>query len=144
MTMELVPLCKATVKVAPSLAIGEGAAGMRSVGEVTSAEIAGERIKATLAGAAAADWLVLHGGIGCVDARMTIRTDDGALIYVQYGGRLNLADPANGIHAYVAPVFETGDERYAWLNAIQAVGKGALNIGADGAAIIEYEFCEIR
>ena len=32
---------------------------------------------------------------------------------------------ANGLIA-TAPTFQTGDERYAWLNKIQAVGAGAL------------------
>ena len=42
--------------------------------------------------------------------------------------------------AYVAPRFETGDERYAWLNGIQAVGKGILyeNLSLD------YEWYEVR
>ena len=54
--------------------------------------------------------------------RFTLKTDDGAYIYVEYAGR---ADMANGLIA-TAPTFQTGDERYAWLNKIQAVGAGAL------------------
>jgi len=27
---------------------------------------------------------------------------------------------------YITPLFETSDERYAWLNKIQAVGKGTV------------------
>ena len=41
---------------------------------------------------------------------------------------------------YVAPRFETGDERYAWLNRIQAVGKGILNQDLS----LEYEWYEVR
>ena len=40
---------------------------------------------------------------------------------------------------YVAPLFETGDERYTWLNCIQAIGKGEL----DGTALA-YEISEVR
>ena len=29
----------------------------------------------------------------------------------------------------MAPKFETSDERYTWLNAVQAVGKGQLGAG---------------
>jgi hypothetical protein len=43
----------------------------------------------------------------------------------------------------VAPVFETGHEGYAWLNAVQAVGRGVITV-KDGAARIDYEFFEIR
>jgi len=105
--------------------------------------VAGERLNATLAGSAAADWLVRTGAIGVIDARLTLRTDDGALIYMRYGGRLDMSKPAEGLFAYVAPVFETGDPRYAWLNKVQAAGKGQLTITADGGRI-DYTFCEIR
>ena len=44
-------------------------------------------------------------------------TDDGAYIYVEYGGR---ADMATGL-IVTAPTFQTGDERYAWLNRIWRV-----------------------
>jgi hypothetical protein len=40
---------------------------------------------------------------------------------------------------YAAPLFETGDERYAWLNRIQAVAKGTL----DGPTLT-YEIAEMR
>jgi len=73
--------------------------------------------------------------VGCVDVRLTLKTDDGAFIYVEYAGR---ADMANGLIA-TAPTFQTGDERYAWLNHIQAVGAGAL--GEDG--VLTYTLYEV-
>ncbi len=142
MTMQLVPLCSLVLELAPSLAIGTGPAGDRSIGAIRSATITGERLSGSLAGAAAADWLVRTGAIGVIDARMAIQTDDGALIYISYGGRLDLSNPSAGLTAYVGPVFETGDERYAWLNRIQAVGKGALSFTADGTRI-DYELSEV-
>lgn len=142
--LELIPLGAAVVDVAPSLSVGAGPAGGRSVGHLTSVTIEGERLKATLASPAAADWMVLNGAVGMIDVRMTVRTDDGAVIHITYGGRLNLADRENGLIAYVAPVFETGDERYAWLNAVQAVGKGRLTVGEGGATRIDYEFYQVR
>ena len=141
--IELVPLCSVIVEIGPNLAIGAGPAGDRSIGEFRSATFTGERLRGTLAGAAAADWLVRTGTIGVIDVRMCVRTDDDALIYVRYGGRLDLSDPGAGISAYIAPTFETGDERYSWLNRVQAVGKGKLIAGPDGARL-EYEICEIR
>ena len=141
--IELVPLCTVVIDLAPSLVVGTGPAGDRSVGEIRGAIAQGDRLTATLAGPAAADWLVRTGTTGVIDARMTLRTHDDALIFVQYGGRLDLSDPAAGITAYVAPVFETGDARYAWLNKVQAVGKGKLSLGAAGAEL-SYEFYEIR
>jgi Protein of unknown function (DUF3237) len=141
--IELVPLCTVELQLAPNLGVGVGPAGDRSVGEIRRANIVGERLRASLAGPAAADWLVRTGAIGVVDARMTLRTDDGALILVRYGGRLDLSNPGQGMFAYVAPVFETGDARYAWLNRVQAVGKGQLFVDANGGRLT-YEFYEIR
>ena len=99
--------------------------------DVTSVEVEGERIRAKLAATDAADWLTVGDdpSVGCVDVRLTLETDDGAFIYVEYGGR---ADMANGLIA-TAPTFQTGDERYAWLNRIQAIGAGAL--GPDGKLV---------
>jgi Protein of unknown function (DUF3237) len=42
--------------------------------------------------------------------------------------------------AYVAPRFETGDERCAWLNRIQAVSKGTVNEDLS----VDYEWYEVR
>lgn len=141
--IELVPLCTLELDLAPSLTVGTGPAGDRNIGEIRSATLSGERLQGSLAGPAAADWLVRTGTIGIIDARMTIRTADGALIYIQYGGRLDLANTGEVMSPKVAPVFETGDERYAWLNGVQAVGKGSLRVGADGARIA-YEIFEVR
>lgn len=142
--IELIPLCTAIVEVAPSLVVGAGAAGERSVGAFTGVTIKGERLNATLAGTGGADWLIRTGAIGVIDVRLTVRTDDGALIHITYGGRLDLSNPAQGITAYVAPVFESGDARYAWLNKVQGVGKGKLSIKQGGASQLEYEFYEVR
>ena len=45
---------------------------------------------------------------------------------------------ANGL-IVTAPTFQTGDERYAWLNKIQAVGAGYL--GEDG--VLTYSLYEV-
>lgn len=140
---EFAALCTMTLDLAPSLSVGTGPAGDRSIGGVRTAVVSGERLNATLAGPAAADWLVRTGAIGVIDARLVLRTHDDALIYVSYGGRLDLSNPAAGLYAYIAPVFETGDPRYAWLNAVQAAGKGKLTLSADGATLV-YDLYEVR
>lgn len=38
-----------------------------------------------------------------------------------------------------APTFEVSDDRYAWLNTVQAVGRGQL----DGSRLV-YELAEVR
>jgi hypothetical protein len=76
-----------------------------------------------------------------IDIRATFRTHDGAIIFAQYLGRL---DASQGLELpktiYVTPRFETGDERYAWLNRIQAVGKGTVQDDLS----LNYEWYELR
>ena len=83
------------------------------------------------------DWLRRRAdGVIQLDVRATLRTDDGALIYVQYSG-INTASPetmakqahgeevaASELYFRTTPYFETGAEKYAWLNKIVAVGVG--------------------
>ncbi|TVV73345.1 DUF3237 domain-containing protein [Sphingomonas solaris] len=140
--LNLKPLCPAVVDVAAPLVVGKSPAGIRTIGEMRAVTITGERMNATLAGAAAADWILVNGKVGNIDVRMTVRTDDGALIYISYTGKLDLARPGGPV-ATVAPTFETGDERYAWLNDIQAIGRATLAVGEGGAARLDYEFYEV-
>lgn len=137
MSLELVPLCTVDVTLREPIVIGAGPAGTRVIGEVESAILRGDRVSGSMLGQAAADWLVVNGTVGIVDVRVAFRTDDGALVFAQYRGRMDLA--AGGQVVYVAPTFETGDERYAWLNTVQAVGKGRL----DGQHLV-YEWYEVR
>ena len=63
---------------------------------------------------------------GALDVRATLKTDDGAIIYTEYRGRVRFgADGLNQV--FTSPRFETGDARYAWLNGIQCIGKGISN-----------------
>jgi Protein of unknown function (DUF3237) len=83
------------------------------------------------------DWALYRAdGTLEVDVRLTLRTDDGALIYVRYEGvrraspevlaRLGRGEPVDPAEYYfrTAPVFETGAVGYAWLNDIVAAGVG--------------------
>ena len=71
--------------------------------------------------------------------RVLVETDDGALVFIQYLGRVDTDDA--GAPVYSTPRFETGDERYLWLNKIQAVGKGTLS---ENGTTLTYELCEVR
>jgi len=83
------------------------------------------------------DWLLGRSdGSRRLDVRITLETDDGALIYAYYGGILHAppdifqrlaAGEAVEESAYyfrTAPLFETASPRYAWLNRILAIGYG--------------------
>lgn len=141
MAIELVPLCTIHAQSKPPIEIGPGPAGTRLVLEVASLEVHGDRLRGQMEGIVG-DWVLIGPeGTGTIDVRAMFRTDDGAGILVQYNGRL---DASRGFHlpmtVYVAPRFETGDERYAWLNRIQAVGKGTINEDLS----VDYEWYEVR
>lgn len=142
MTIELVPLCTATLKLAEPLMLPDGPAGTRVIVEVEELVTEGERLRARQKGRAAADWLTVNAALlGTIDVRALLETDDGALIYTWYQGRLDLSQGTGSSPAYSAPLYETGDERYAWLNRIQAVAKGTVS---EGGRVLTYEIAEVR
>lgn len=133
MTLELVPLATVTVSLAETIAVS----GTLAIGEVTGLEMEGDRIRASMKGNAAADWIRLSPeGYGTLDVKATVQTDDGAIIHMTYSGRL-LFDTFT---VYAAPLYHTGDERYAWINRIQAAAKGTF----DGPSTLVYEVYELR
>ena len=136
----LVPLCTMTLMLGKAVDAGNTAAGQRMAAEITSATVSG-RLNGGLAGTASSDWLtVTPGGLILPDVRLAIQTGDGAVVLIRYAGRL-LFVPGRESVAFIAPVFETGDPRYQWLNPVQAVGKGIMS--AD-LSRIDYEVFELQ
>jgi len=76
------------------------------------------------------------GKLGALDVRLTLKTEDGAFIYVEYQGRANME---TGVIA-TAPTFQTSDDNYRWLNWVQAVGAGQL--GDNGQLV--YSLYEVQ
>ncbi len=112
----------------PSMIPG-GPGGTRVTVQVDGGTFTGPRLSGTVIGPSA-DWAVVRpDGVLRLDVRVLLRTDDGADIYMSYSG----IGTDGGARLRTAPVFETGDERYAWLNAVQAVGTGA----SDGT-VVDY------
>ncbi len=138
----------------PTVDIGNGAMGMRAIADVTGGSFEGPRLKGTIL-PSGADWFLLNPGLGILnlDVRATLQTDDGANIFVQYKGRITvppeqfaaLFDRSNGLpdpssyYFRTAPIFETGSEKYSWLNGIVAVGVG--HVTEDG---VGYEIYEVK
>lgn len=139
--MELVPLCTARFEVDPPFQFGTTPTGQRSQSDIRSAVFEGDRLRATLVGAAS-DWLILAGDVGTIDVRMTLRTDDDALIGLRYTGKLDVSDAGNRT-SRVAASFETGHDRYRWLSRIQAVGKSRLERRGQEWTV-HYDFYELR
>jgi hypothetical protein len=116
--------------------LGRTPLGDRRVAVVTGGRFEGARLKGTVE-QGGSDWILLRpDGAMQLDVRITIKTDDGALIGIRYGGfrhgppdvieRLNRGEPVDPSSYYfrIAPFFETAAEKYAWLNRIVGVGSG--------------------
>jgi hypothetical protein len=138
MNLDIAPLGTLTLVMGESIRIADCPAGTRVIVEFPAITWEGERLRGKLKGRAAADWITIGAeGTATLDIRFTLETDDGAVVFVQTHGRTDAANFAKGAPVYLAPRFETGDARYAWLNRIQAVAKGHLEGGAVKFAVGE-------
>jgi len=142
--IKLKPLAKMTAYVESVTSTGRMAMGTRQLYVVKDGTVEGERINGVILAGGGDNLLVDPEGRGHVDARVTWKTNDGAIIYVQYYGRVIMNDRVGAAfktgagtafgdtHFVTQPRFETGDPRYAWLNNVVAVAEGRV---AEGRAI---------
>lgn len=145
------PLLRMQISLAPPLDLGDTPAGRRRIIGITGGSFAGDRLRGRVL-SGGADWQLIRADRGALlDARFTLETDDGAVIYVENRGhrhgppeviaRLAAGEPVDPASYYMrtVPWFETGDARYAWLNRIVCVASGARR-----AAGVELEVFEVR
>ncbi len=120
--------------------VGAGPHGNRQVIRVVSGTVEGPKIKGTTL-PMSGDWLLLRpDGVGELDVRSTIKTDDEQLVYMQYRGLMHAKPeimqemfqgkpiaPAD-LYLRVSPFFETSSEKYGWLNRVVAVGTAKVGL----------------
>jgi Protein of unknown function (DUF3237) len=119
-------ICRATVDVAPPQVIGSTPAGMRRVVQIRHGRFQGRINGEVLPGGA--DYQIVNSdGTTYLDARYMIQTDDGAVILVRNHGIRHgvVGDDPSKYYFRSTPRFETGDERYLWLNKLIAICSGA-------------------
>jgi hypothetical protein len=134
------PLYEAFITLAPTpLSVGPSPDGNLAIYHVTGGTLEGPKIKGRFL-PSGGDWVrVRSDGSLALDVRCCVETDDGALIYIIYGGRFvvptelqprvfdfeaeDRVDPKD-YYFRIAPYFETSSPKYAWLNGICAVGVG--------------------
>jgi hypothetical protein len=127
----------ANVTVDAPLDLGDVAKGGRRIVPITGGDFSGPRVRGEVL-PGGADWQVLRGdGVAELEARYTLRTDDGALIYVRNHGlrhgppeviaALAAGQPVDPARYYFrgATFFETSAARYAWLTKHIIVCTGA-------------------
>jgi hypothetical protein len=102
--------------------IGSTAHGTLSIFPVTGGSFEGERLRGKVL-AGGGDWVVAKAdGTSELDLRVTLETDDGALIHMTFTG---VRDDAND-YLRTLPRFETAAPKYAFLNRLLAVGTGEI------------------
>jgi hypothetical protein len=121
--------------------------GARQYWEMTEGTLRGNRIEATIA-MPGGDWhLVGTDRFGRPDVRVQFRTTDGAVILLHYTGLVERSSVFNKAaesgqatrwedqYMRMTMSFDTGAERYAWLNEHLFLARGRLA----GPGEIEYE-----
>jgi len=149
--LNLQHLFKAEISLAAAQELGATPQGRRRIIGITGGRFAGERLSGRVV-PGGADWQVVRAdGVADLDARYTLETSDGALIYVRNRGYrhgpaevLKKLSAGEGVHPSLyymrtTPLFETGDARYAWLNRIVCIATGARR-----AAAVELDVFEVK
>lgn len=116
--------------------IGDTPNGHRRIYHVTGGTVKGPDIQGEVL-PGGGDWFIVRpDGSALLDVRITVKTNDDALIYVTYRGiiyhtptlegRLIAGETVRWDEYYfrIAPFFETASEKYSYLNHTMAVGIG--------------------
>jgi len=112
------PLMTVNIAAAPPQKLGTVPHGIRSIVPVTGGDFAGPRLRGKVL-PGGNDWLLLRSdGVLELDLRITLETDDHALIYMTFQGL------RHGDYFRTLPRFETSAEPYVFLNRIVSVGVG--------------------
>ena len=129
-------LYTSSVEVGPPIMVGSTPYGERRIIPILGGSFAGPKLSGKIL-PGGADWQVIRtDGAAELEARYTLQTDDGALIYVlnqgiRSGSKEVMARLAKGEKVHPSeyyfrtrPVFETGAPKYQWLHNIVAVATG--------------------
>lgn len=138
-------LCRVEIELEPDapVVLGRSPWRNRRVSYIRGGVVHGPRLRGIVR-PGGGDWSELGldeagNALTLVEVRSIWTSHDGAEIFVAYSGRLvipahvltDFRDPAKVLtldprsyYFRIAPVFETADARYAWLNAVVAVGLG--------------------
>src|SRR3989440_8423482 len=112
------PLMTVQIAAPPLQKLGAVPHGTRGIAPVTGGDFEGPRLRGKVL-PGGGDWLLLRSdGVLELDLRITLETDDHALIYMTFQGL------RHGPYFRTLPRYETSSEAYAFLNRIVSVGAG--------------------
>jgi uncharacterized protein DUF3237 len=117
--------------------LGDTPYGRRRVARFASGNFEGPKLKGTVL-PGGAGWMILRrDDVLEIDVRITLETDDKQLIYMSWKGfrhgpkevidRLNRGEAVDPATYYfrTTPYFETGSEKYAWMNRLCSIATGS-------------------
>ena len=117
--------------------INAGPQGTRVVVTVTGGTFEGPKMRGTVDNSGG-DWVTVRADQNIkLDVRIMLRTDDGADIFMRYEG-IGVREDGQ-LKLATAPLFETSDERYAWLNNVQAI-----TAGTSAGGVVTYDVYAAR
>jgi hypothetical protein len=124
------------VKVGAPMEIGVGARGRRRIIAIEGGTFEGPGLRGNVL-SGGADWQIIRpDGLSELDTRYALRTDDGALIYIQNAGmrhappeiveKLLAGEEVDPSHVYfrTVPTFETAAPHLQWLTRAIFIGSG--------------------
>ena len=142
-------LYSSIISIDPPLLVGNSPYGERRIINITGGLFSGPRMSGRVL-PGGADWQIIRGdGIVEVEAKYSLETTDGAIIYVSNWGlrhgpkdvmeRLSSGGEVepNEYYFRTTPIFETGTQNYKWLNGVIAVASGERH--EDEVIITVYE-----
>ena len=119
------PLISLRLLTSPTVVLGPGPLGQRSIFPIRGGSFEGDRLRGSVL-PGGNDWTVQRAdGVLELDLRATLETDDHALIFLTFTGLRDDAAPG-GPYFRTLPRFETAEPRYAFLNKLLAVGSARL------------------
>jgi hypothetical protein len=122
MLIESRPLFTLRLTTLPTQELGFTQLGPRVIFPITGGEFDGERLRGKVL-PGGVDWALRKPDTAYeLDLRITLQTDDGALIAMTFTG---VRDDA-GAYFRTLPRFETAAPKYAFLNRLLAVGTGVI------------------
>ena len=122
------PLMSLHLSTAPTQNVGAGAHGTRITFPIVGGSFEGDRLRGKVL-RGGGDWVLKRpDGVLELDLRITLETDDSALIHMTFEGVRD--DGAKGAPYFrTLPRFETADTKYSFLNRLLAVGAGGISAG---------------
>jgi hypothetical protein len=131
--------------------IGETPEGVRIDYYAIDGSVVGPKLKGKLLPRSGDHLFVRPDGIGVIRVRAAVRTDDGAMLEVEYTGNLELGedgyqralrqDFAPTPSVVICPRILTGHPRYRWLNRVQCLAIGRVTLSE---LLLEYDLFAVK